>query len=365
MRKSGLFVGVLFCLAAAFGQTTPAIQPDCQFRQYLFTGTTTTVPINNVNIGCVTWVVEYQAEGFSAINLIFEAAPAINLTTTPSPGAWLTWAGHVDNGVNPQLVSPGKGVARFSDAVSSGDGYYASFVRLNLSSATGSGSVIATVYGYKSVSAGSGGAGGGGSGGCVGTAATPCIVTGPDAPGAVSTKNPVQVAGNDGTDVQSIKTDTSGQTIPANASSANADNLSNTQVSPTGAAAAGLIQRVFPYVFDSATWDRQFKCTSQQAFTLSAGTDVVVATGVSSTNSYLCHLSFSGDSAQTVTIRQGTGTTCLTNTATLAGPYANGAAIALDFSPYAALTTTVQARDICLHFGGSITAGGVAIFAAF
>lgn len=38
------------------------------------------------------------------------------------------------------------------------------------------------------------------------------VVSGPDAPGAASTKNPVQVAGNDGTDVRAIATDTSGDT---------------------------------------------------------------------------------------------------------------------------------------------------------
>lgn len=93
--------------------------------------------------------------------------------------------------------------------------------------------------------------------GClVGASFAPCVVAGPNASGAVSTQNPVQIAGNDGTDVRSISTDAAGETIPANASTANADAISNTNSSPTGASAAVLYRRTLGYLFNGATYDR-------------------------------------------------------------------------------------------------------------
>jgi hypothetical protein len=355
------------CIAPAFAQTT--LNPDCAIRTYTFTATGTSADIDNTNADCLTWVMDYSAVGFSAISMQLEAAPAgtINAGTgVATAGTYVIWGGTITNGVNPVIISPGAGSTRFTDtSAASTQGYFAAFIHVNVTSVTGTGVIKVAVYGFRGTADPNTTGGGGSGGGCVGTPSNPCIVAGPDAPGAASTKNPVQTAGNDGTDVRAIRTDASGQPIPANSSQANADGLSNTEATPNGAAAAALMARILPYQFNGSTLDRQFTCGVQQAFTLSAGTDVVIATGVAATNIKLCHVDFTGDSAQTVTIRQGTGTTCLTNTATIAGPYPNVAAFAADYQPTAPLHTTVAARDVCLHFGGSVTSGGVAIFAQY
>jgi hypothetical protein len=215
----------LFLGPVGYGQTQVARVPDCPLRSYTFTLTGVSADVDNTGTGCLTWVMEYEAVGFSAISLQFEAAPAatINATTgAATAGTYVAWAGTITNGVNPVIVSPGTGSTRFTDTSSSMmQGYYAAFVHLNLASATGSGTVKVSIYGFR------GGpdantTGGGSSGGCAGTAATPCIVAGPDAPGAVSTQNPVQMAGNDGTDVRAIRTDTTGRQIVVGAAAGGA-----------------------------------------------------------------------------------------------------------------------------------------------
>lgn len=178
---------ILFALLTsglAFGQT-PAVQPDCPLRQYIFTAVGVTVPVNNIATGCTIWVVEYQSIGFSGISLSLQAAFG-----TVVPGTFGSWGGTIVNGVDPQTVSPGSGVTRYSDTTTSGSpGYYASFVELNLSTATGSGEVIATMYGYKAGSAGvaGGGGGGGGGSGCPGTVGTPCVTGAESSAGAAKT----------------------------------------------------------------------------------------------------------------------------------------------------------------------------------
>lgn len=73
---------------------------------------------------------------------------------------------------------------------------------------TGTASIRATLNGWRedaaSISQSSS------TSGCAGTSSTPCIVAGPDAAGSPSTQPPVQTAGNDGTNVRAIATDSIG-----------------------------------------------------------------------------------------------------------------------------------------------------------
>lgn len=164
-----LIAALALLSAAAFGQTT--ITPDCAPKTYTLTTTGATVDVNNITTGCVTWTMEYQAVGFSAISLSFQGAPAATLTGTPTAGSYTNWGGTIANGVNPVIVSPGAGATRFTDvATAATQGYFASFVRVNLTSITGTGTVTVTFYGYKT-GAQSNNTGGGGGGGCTGLVA--------------------------------------------------------------------------------------------------------------------------------------------------------------------------------------------------
>ena len=173
------------------------------------------------------------------------------------------------------------------------------------------------------------------------------MVIGPDAPGSASSQNPVQVAGNDGTDVRAIKTDTAGDTLVAGSA-------------PAGSAAGNPV--TIGFKDDSSNALSAFAFPDQLASSLSSGTDVVIVAGTGGKNTFVGHLAYSWDSAQTVTIQQGTGTTCLTSTLALYGPFANLLAMTLDFDTAGALHTTVTGRDLCLHFGGSVTGGGGVVY---
>jgi hypothetical protein len=91
----------------------------------------------------------------------------------------------------------------------------------------------------------------------------------------------------------------------------------------------------------------------------------VLVAGVAAKNIIVCHLDFVSDTVATFTIRQGTGTTCGTNTATLAGAYPSILSFAADYGALGALRTTIAARDLCLHSGASATVGGVVTYAQF
>lgn len=307
-----------------------------------------TAPFDNRNLACTTWTLQIQFTGSGSVSATFQSNPD---ATGPGSGDWVTFPGTITNsGSNPITTSPGLTV--FANGA-----HATPWVRVHLTG-TFSGTLTGVFYGYQTNTPGSGGGGGGG---CT----NPCVVIGPDAPGAVSTQDPVQIAGNDGTDVRAVKTDAAGQTIPANSSQANADGISNTEATPNGAAAAALMARVLPYRFNSSTLDREYICNVQQAFTLTAGTDVVIATGVGGTVTKLCELIFSSTVVQNMTIQQGTGTTCLTNTLALSGIFQNVVTFGWDPQPTAALHTTITGRDLCMHFGGTVTSGGVAIFAQY
>ena len=179
----------------------------------------------------------------------------------------------------------------------------AAWYRISLTSVTSTGSISGRAYGYQNPP---------GSSSSSSACPDPCPVIGPDAVGMAPTEPPVQSGTFDGTDVQ-----------------------------------------------------RSFISPLSNAITLSAGTDVVIAAGTASTTTYITKFDLSWDNAASVTIRQGTGTTCLTNTLALSGAYNNLVALFEDYSPASALRNTIQGRDICLHFSTSVTAGGQAIYTKF
>jgi hypothetical protein len=410
---------------------------------------------NNIN-GVFEWRLNYKSIGFTALSLAIQSAPP-DATGGCTTAIWVAFAGTLVTGVNPNTAT--------TQASTNVTGFYPC-VRVFLTSVMGSGTITGQLYGCREPGCSIAGA----SINAV-IAPIPLPVDGPTAAGAAPTTPPVLVAGQDGAPgvIRTLKTDAVGELIPANASSADADTVSNTEITAVGAAGGILYPRVFgrvfngtswdrqrgnatgttpsnassgdadavsnsqstptdvaanilyprnmprvfngttwdrqrgntsgtspttassagadavsnttltptdsanaiiyprvePMAFNGATWDRQFFCTNQATVSLSAGTDVVIVTGVAATNVRICHLSWSGPTTADVTIRQGTGTTCGTNTATIAGVYGSITSQALDFQPTAALRTTVAARDVCLHFSTSVSVGGVVIYAQF
>lgn len=357
------------------GPTTPVLPtPNCIIN-FQFTATGTAPQFNapipdafdNRNQGCTAWIIAYSNSGFSALSLVAQVAP----NTSGIPGAWSTFPALTGTGSNPNTATT-SAMTQFFD--------YYPWVRVNLSSATGSGIVQGTMYGWKNqpVSVVFQPAGGG---------AITSIVWGPDDPGITPTENPVQVSGVDpGGLVRRIATDTSGRSevVGGAADGASAIGINPVVIGVLGASnlarqlttvetitdnsTGGRSLSTGAVVFDGTNYDRDFACTSQAAVTLAAGTNVVIVAAAVGKTTRICHLSFTMDSTQTILIRQGTGTTCGSTTTNLSGTYQSALGLAglfLDFGAVSALRDTTTNVDTCLQFGGSVTIGGTVIYGQF
>lgn len=193
------FLAVCFLL---FGSVAFAQVPNCQINFGPWTDVNQTPPSANLYSQCTYWVFTYQITGFTAVSLQFESATGVN----GGPGTFGAFSGTLTSGSNPSTSvacsTPANCTATFTGTV----GWY----RMRLVSHTGSGTIQGTLQGYKTGVTLGGLTPPGGSP-CPGTAATPCVVDGPTAAGSPPTTAPVYVAGNDGTNLQPIKTDTSGR----------------------------------------------------------------------------------------------------------------------------------------------------------
>lgn len=198
-----LFSMAWVCLA----QTAPP--PDCQVAANVALSTGNgSVPVSppaltsyydNRGNDCVLWAVSYRADaGLSGYTVVFQSAPGSIV-----PSTFVSFAGNTV-AASSSFGTASSGSALYSSVSSSGTTVDISFIRVHSSGASGSGNLHVTIQGWRTnwLSA----TGGGSSSGC----SSPCVVIGPDAPGAAPTKDPVQLSGFDGTDVQRIKTDTSG-----------------------------------------------------------------------------------------------------------------------------------------------------------
>lgn len=159
---------------------------------------------DNRTTECVTWTVAYQSDGgISGFTLAFNAA-----TGTNTPGSF--------SPLTPVASSSGFGTAQYGIATynvlsaTGGMSTIAPFVQVAVTGGSGTGSIRISLYGYRTGTTGGtgGGGGGGGGGGC----SSPCPVEGTAFPGGGPVGPPVLTAGIDGTDVRTIKTDTSGNT---------------------------------------------------------------------------------------------------------------------------------------------------------
>src|SRR6266851_9269331 len=114
--------------------------------------------INNVPLGIVGWQLSYDSEGFSGISIAIETNTrtfaGVVGASQPS-GTWTTFSGTDSVGTLP-LTSTARGTY-------AGYAYYP-YIRINLSTHTGTGTVEVSLKGWKSTTyiAGTGGGSGGG-----------------------------------------------------------------------------------------------------------------------------------------------------------------------------------------------------------
>ncbi len=140
-----LFTLLLFA-SAAFAQ----LPYDCTFNGS-FTTATTGPTLSNVIQGtanvCSTIRVDYQSNGFSALSIQIESAP-YNANGT-GPGAWTAISSGIVSGSNPS-TNTGSATLLIQNV-------FAPFLRMNVTTVTGTGRITWRIYGSVGVKAGVGG----------------------------------------------------------------------------------------------------------------------------------------------------------------------------------------------------------------
>lgn len=177
----------LFPLALPLlSQSQTKVAPDCSLT-FNFTAAGNSGNFDNRTISAATgvpcryWTLSYYAQGFTGLSLTVQDAP----DSSGSPGTFVTYAGTVVSGINPNTSLTG--------ATTDLNGYYP-WMRVNLGGLTGSGSVHGTLNGWRTDAATIGAAS---SSGCPGTTGSPCVVVGPTATGSAPTNAPVQTSAVD------------------------------------------------------------------------------------------------------------------------------------------------------------------------
>lgn len=149
-----LFPGVLLFAACLYSQAQPDIT-----RSYSFTSATPGAAVSAQAQPAVAWRLTYYANSataFSALSIQLEGAPDVNGVAPPSGDpSWTLIAATITQGTNP-LTDTARGTLALTT--------YYPWVRVNITTLTGSGTVHATLLGYKGTSAAASTGGGSGSG---------------------------------------------------------------------------------------------------------------------------------------------------------------------------------------------------------
>lgn len=346
------FAVLLLIPLCALAQTAPP--PDCPVASNAaISGGNGNVPISppaptayydNRGQMCTFWAVSYRADsGLSGYTVAFESSPG-----PLTPSGFVSFAGNtVTSSSSFGTASSGAAIYNSVSTASMTTTIDIPWIRVNTSGATGTGNIYVTVEGWRSnwTLSGGGSGGGGGGSGCT----SPCPVVGTAAAGAPPSGDPVQIGGTDGTDIRALATDTSGNAKIVGA------------VAPGSAAPNPVTEGARN---DSGNVVAYNNFPDQAQITGSAVTGIKVVAGSMGKLIYVGHISVSLAAGTTVSIEQGTtsSTPCDTSASTLAGPYQNTVALALDFTRDDPLHTTTTGDDLCLIFGGSSTGGGALVY---
>jgi hypothetical protein len=133
------------------------ILPDCAIPfSFTATGSTSNLTCGNNGLGISSWVFVYSSTGYSALSIVVQSAP----DNHGVPGSWGTFGGTVltsvqypgSSGVNPNTATT---------SANTGLAGYFPWVRVTLSSVTGTGKVTGALYGYLNSTLAKAGGGGG------------------------------------------------------------------------------------------------------------------------------------------------------------------------------------------------------------
>ncbi len=354
----------LFPLLLTAQQLQPVTsqQADCgKFAgPFFIAGTFVSAQVDNRQAGCDGWVVTYSSNGFGTVSVLLQDAP---LSTGGIAGSFVSFAGTIVSGPNPAVITTQ------SEIIAKG---YFPYVRVQVTT-TGTGYLQLEFHGFKTnPNSGSGAAGGG----CPGTVGTPCVVDGPTAAGSPPTTAPVLVAGQDGTNIQTLKTGSGTDNLGTITNTQGEPQVMLMLADPAGAAGASVQAAVVEGTGDGVTgrnslqvgqnvftsnaggYDRVFACPNQVLVTLADATLTAVVTVSGATKIRVCsaHFTTSG-AAETVSLLQGTGVACAGAPVTI-DAWLGVTAFTQDYSPSAALRTAAS-NGLCVQQSGAAQAAKV------
>ncbi len=364
MKLSLLTLLLVPLLHAQQLQPVTSVQPDCQkfITPIIIAGTFVSATVDNRQAACDGWTVTYSSFGFGTVSVLLQDAP---LTTAGVAGTFVSYAGTIVTGFTNPATATTSAEIRAGGATAA---EYYPYVRVQITT-TGAGILFAEFHGFKSNT----NAGGSGSGGCPGTVGTPCVVVGPEAVGANSTKSPVQMGGQDinTAAVTKIQTDSGGGVMLGDSGAPPQGNGTLTgQFSMIGVGDGilfgGTIQTI-PYQFNGTSWDRPYYCTNRANIALTTIGLTRIITGSAAKKIHLCSLSMSFASPVDVQVVEGTkvATDCDTGATNMSGLYRSVVGFDPNLSNLFALTQATNADDVCISMSASVNGGGTAIYAVF
>lgn len=272
------FFSILALSLASIGFSQPAqvqVNADCVIAFNITTSGGTAGSFDNRRIGCNSWQISYANNGFSAITLAVQSAP----DSSGTPGAFGTIGGTLTFGVNPNTNTTGA-----SSLIQSYGTNFGPWIRVALTSATGSGSVVGILLGYRAA----------GSAGTSGGSASNVTVTGPLGEQATAASVSVAIANNQTAGSSSLPVQGAG-----------AD----------GAALAGNLERVG--FSDGANAHNALSCNNAKPTitNLSGSGNTVIFTGTAAQNIYICDIEFSTGTPEDFKLTEGTTAACAAGTA--------------------------------------------------
>lgn len=283
-----------------WGQSQTKVAPDCSLT-FNFTVAGNSSNFDNRTISastgvpCRYWTLSYYSQGFSGLSLTVQDAPDV----AGAPGVFVTFAGTVVTGINPNTST--------TSSTTDFNGYFP-WMRVNLSSLTGSGQLHGTLNGWRT---NAGTISSSGSSGCPGTSGSPCDVQGVTAAGSAATENPLLDGARD---------------------------ASGNKVALTLGTTSAAV-----------------------SLTSSGLTQIVALSGV--TLIRITHISVSFASSVDFQLEYGTGANCAAGTTALTGVYKSILTVALDFDLDPLIVPSAQA--LCVNLGASVVGGGLVKFAQF
>ena len=305
-----------FILPALFGQPTQpvTVQPNCSIP--INFNSTNTLQWDNRFTGCVNWILTYASRGFSALSIVVQSAPDAGGT----PGTWVTFAGTIKSGINPNTNTAER--ATFFGTADPTD--FQPWVRVNLSTVTGTGMVTGTLLGFNTT-------------------------TGPGGSSPGSTIQKVDLE-----QVLGVTVLTGGQ-----AGSQGVGGLAANGAAPVGnpvySAGRDGSGNLFSQVF----------CTRTASFDTSTSGNTLLVAASGTTVIRVCDwrmTPFTAGTSLIASLTQGTGATCAGGTTTLDGPYENIVSLTLGYSGGIAATA---ANAVCLNLSGTTRATGSISYAQF